>query len=159
MFRREAAICLSISPISWFRRLMTCLRERICLESRFSRFSELRAVCRVSSNNWLVISISASAALRCFSSSRTLAEFCAETEPTDSTNMTNQKYLILHFITTQRFDDLRQRDTFIFGRNGKIHFHRDIRLHAGEMQRDSSLRSAILHHLHIHLHRERLSVR
>lgn len=86
---------------------MTCLRERIYLESRFSRFSELRAVCRVSSNSWLVISISASAALRCFSSSRTLAEFCAETEPIDSTNMTNQKYLILHFITTQRFDDLR----------------------------------------------------
>src|SRR5699024_487207 len=137
---------------------MTCLRERICLESRFSRFRELRAVCRVSSNNWLVISISASAALRCFSSSRTLAEFCAKTEPIDSTNMTNQRYLILHFTTTQRFDDLRQSDTFIFGRNGKIHFHWDIRLHTGEIQRNSSLRSSLLHHLHIHFHREWLSV-
>ena len=86
---------------------MTCLRERICLESRFSRFSELRAVCRVSSNSWLVISISAKCGFTLLSSSRTLAEFCAETEPIDSTNMTNRKYLILHFITTQRFDDLR----------------------------------------------------
>lgn len=76
---------------------MTCLRERICLESRFSGSASYAPSARVSSNSWLVISISASAALRCFSSLRTLAEFCAETEPTDSTNMTRPEVSHLTF--------------------------------------------------------------
>ena len=54
----------SIASSSWFNRPITCLRDWICLESKFNRFSEFFADFDVSCNNLLVCSISANASLR-----------------------------------------------------------------------------------------------